>query len=293
MTITQNRFDTELCADSCEFSPFSTSNDLVVVGTYQVMPSVCADAGDAGDAVDADTDATPFTQVTARCGALMVFSASSSSLELIERINCAAILDIKWSHALINLWQLPKDSKSEQVGAQCIAAADATGNVIIYSIETVPKKLREICRYTTEEENVLCLSVDWSNRIAGKLSAGIDSRIVVSKSNGDLSLLELSNTSLVERETWNAHGFEAWIVSFDAWRPDSVIYSGGDDCILKSWDIRSGTARETMKSRKHSAGVCSIQSNPHREYILATGRYPMNAEKENLICKFYCHPPHS
>ncbi|ORY45184.1 WD40 repeat-like protein [Rhizoclosmatium globosum] len=244
--------DTQLCCDACEFSPFSDSNEIVAVGTYQVVGQ--EDEGG-----------------TAREGRVLLFD-SIKGTEL-QRFDCGAVLDLEWSHQKLN-------------EKATLAVADALGNVTLHTLDNDTKKLNQLTNYNNALDKILCLSIDWSNR----LTSNTTPNIIVSQSNGDLTLLELTNSSLVEKETWNAHGFEAWIAAFDAWQPESVVYSGGDDCILKVWDMRAGTAMERMKSRKHSAGVCSIQSNPFREHILATGSY----DEHILIwdTRFFKNPLH-
>ena len=39
-------------------------------------------------------------------------------------------------------------------------------------------------------------------------------------------------------QTSKQHDYEAWICTYDTWDPN-LIYSGGDDCKLKIWDLRS------------------------------------------------------
>ncbi|KAG7234274.1 hypothetical protein INR49_005235 [Caranx melampygus] len=183
-------FDTEQSADTVEWCPVSPNHNILACGTYQLQK---------GAGVE---DATP-----SRTGRLYLFDfcrekSMGPPLTELQRIDTAAILDMKWCHVPVS-------------GRALLGIAAATGELQLYSM-----------------------------------------------SDGALSTVS----------QWKAHDFEAWISAFSYW-DTQLIYSGGDDCKLKGWDLRVGPSCPTMTSKRHSMGVCSIQSNPHREHILATGSY--------------------
>lgn len=49
-------------------------------------------------------------------------------------------------------------------------------------------------------------------------------------------------------------------------------WPGGDDCVLKGWDIRTGLDTPIFLNRTHDAGVTSLHSNALFENILVSGR---------------------
>ncbi|KAK5870481.1 hypothetical protein PBY51_003423 [Eleginops maclovinus] len=235
-------FDTELSADTVEWCPLSSSHHILACGTYQLQKG----AG--------EEDATP-----SRTGRLYLFEfrregSMSPPLTELQRLDTAAILDLKWCHVPVS-------------GEAMLGMAAATGEMQLYTLshsQEGGRSLHPLCSLEVGAER-LALSLDWST---GRMDSS-DVRVVCSDSAGCVSVLSLAEGALVSLSQWKAHDFEAWISAFSYW-DTQLVYSGGDDCKLRGWDLRAGPACPTFTSKRHSMGVCSIHSNPHREHILAT-----------------------
>ncbi|XP_032372555.1 diphthine methyltransferase [Etheostoma spectabile] len=238
-------FDTELSADSVEWCPVSSSHDVLACGTYQLQKGA------------EEEDATP-----KRTGRLYLFEFRQEGsmippLTELQRMDTAAILDLKWCHVPVS-------------GRAVLGMASATGELQLYTLSDSQEGVRSLhsmCSLEVGAER-LALSLDWST---GRMDSS-DVRVVCSDSAGCVSVLSLAEGALTALSQWKAHDFEAWISAFSYW-DTQLVYSGGDDCKLKGWDLRVGPSCPTFTSKRHSMGVCSIHSNPHREHILATGSY--------------------
>lgn len=238
-------FDTELSADTVEWCPVSSDHNILVCGTYQLQKGT------------GEEDATP-----SRTGRLYLFQfrregPMTPPLTELQRMDTAAILDLKWCHVPV--------SERPMLGL-----AAATGDLQLYTLKDAQEGSRRLQALSRLEvgANRLVLSLDWST---GRLDSS-DIRVVCSDSAGCISVASLKEGALTVQSQWKAHDFEAWISAFSYW-DTQLVYTGGDDCKLKGWDLRMGPSCPTFTSKRHSMGVCSIHSSPHREHILATGSY--------------------
>ncbi|XP_061529186.1 diphthine methyltransferase isoform X2 [Phycodurus eques] len=236
-------FDTELSADTVEWCPVAHCHGFLACGTYELQKAKGEDGA------------------SSRTGRLYLLEyqreALSPPLTERQRIETPAILDLKWCHVPVS-------------GKVVLGLAAATGELQLYALSDCQEGASNLQSLSSVELGAgkLALSLDWST---GRMDSS-DVRVICSDSAGHVSVLSLDEGALMTLSQWKAHDFEAWISAFSYW-DTQLVYSGGDDCKLKGWDLRIGPSSPTFVSKRHSMGVCSIHSNPHREHLLATGSY--------------------
>nr|XP_015291605.1 PREDICTED: diphthine methyltransferase isoform X1 [Macaca fascicularis] len=251
--------DTELTADSVEWCPLQGCRHLLACGTYQLRRP---------EDPPADPQSKGRMEVEeprVRLGRLYLYNfnenKSTQPLVEVQRKDTSAILDMKWCHIPV-------------AGHALLGLADASGSIqLLRLVESEEKShVLEPLSSLALEEQCLALSLDWST---GKTGRARDQplKIISSDSTGQLHLLTVNETGpkLQKVAAWQAHQFEAWIAAFDYWHTE-IVYSGGDDGLLRGWDTRV-PGKFLFTSKRHTMGVCSIQSSPHWEHVLATGSY--------------------
>lgn len=233
------KWDTLLYADCVEFCPFEPYLSIAVCGTYQLCESEAS-----------------------RVGRLSLHSINSAAenidLTPIQLLDGPGILDVKWCR--------------KRLGGDLIAlaAADALGQIVLHVLdsETSAPALRQHHLLSIGEDSRLALSCDWFD----------GEKISVSDSKGHVSCLDVSSNSKCPESSllrsWKAHDYEAWTTSFDRHGAGQLIYSGGDDCCFRLWDLREDSSSSVLTNKKaHQMGVTSIESSPVDCNLLATGRY--------------------
>ncbi|CAI5694858.1 diphthine methyltransferase isoform X2 [Oreochromis niloticus] len=220
-------FDTELSADAVEWCPVSPNHSILACGTYQLQKG------------GGEENATP-----SRIGRVYLFEFRHEGpmcppLTELQRMDTAAILDLKWCH-------VPVSDRA------VLGMATATGELQLYTLSRSQEGSHSLQSLSSLEVGAerLALSLDWST---GRLDSS-DVRIVCSDSAGCTSVLSLAEGALTTLSQWKAHDFEAWISAFSYW-DTQLVYSGGDDCKLKGWDLRIGPSSPTFISKSYDEQV--------------------------------------
>jgi len=103
-------------------------------------------------------------------------------------------------------------------------------------------------------------------------------KIVISTQLGSILVYSLSENGLQIISNYNSvHSMHnepqpCWITCFN-YHDNNVFLSGGDDCMLKLWDLRISSNMPTNTIKKFDAGVTSAQWHPTNPNYFCSGIY--------------------
>ena len=199
-------------------------------------------------------------------------------------------------------------------GGQYLASACASGRIHVHELNKTERSVEDesdVGRFhlrpissSVRDEDVestrLALSLDWEKRDAASSSSDCTDtsrKIVSSYSDGSICIHSFhpfhpapDYTSLIEEERWDAHTLfgcpsEVWTCCFAASGSTgqcassndgtNVVISGGDDCTMKLWDVRSGLTQPVAKvgNAEFEAGVTAVSYHRTKENMFAVGSY--------------------
>lgn len=92
--------------------------------------------------------------------------------------------------------------------------------------------------------SALALSLDWSNI----RDFNNHPYIITTLSDGRAVIVDTQTEAIVN--DWKAHDYECWIGAWDHYANNNIVYTGADDCLLKSWDLRVGTEMPVLTNKR-------------------------------------------
>lgn len=247
-------FDTDLCPDAVEFCPYEGAGELLVCANYQLVDGASQ----------------------TKHGRLLVLHGptllAGGEAPVRQTIATGAVFDVKWAPAHV----------------RCLGEVNADGALVLYSLSQDGAALERLASAQLAPESAAsagdddvaaaasgamsALSLDWGSRLA---SGGGAVSVCVSFNTGELALWRAdAPAGLAEPAArWHAHEFEAWVCAFDPHAADgaTVVLSGGDDSLMRVWDLRASLSRAAHTLRQHGAGVCALAPSPHVEHVLLSG----------------------
>jgi WD40 repeat protein len=140
----------------------------------------------------------------------------------------------------------------------------------LVDIET--RYLKDNCKEKRQNHQQLCLYVNANPHVPNQLVASDD--------YGSLHVMpmEISYSPACKDYysstfSWKAHDAEAWVACWDI-ADRFRLYSGGDDSLLKVWDIRCHASSNNVSILTwHQAGVTAIENHPTLDHLFASGSY--------------------
>jgi diphthine methyl ester acylhydrolase len=110
-----------------------------------------------------------------------------------------------------------------------LLVALANGTIALYELsleEIEAPQLRHVGDFQQYPDSTLVLSLSMNSTSASTIAT---------LSTGQVSVVDLRMENATTSRIWKAHNLEVWC---SAWKTSDTILTGGDDALLKLWDLR-------------------------------------------------------
>ena len=196
---------------------------------------------------------------------------ADAGIRQLQCLDWAAVFDLRWRQ------------QPEQAATAMLAVADAAARLTVLQLqheETAAAALVPLAAASaaplpsSAPPGLCCLSVAWAAAASAPASSP---SVAVSLSDGSLRVHRLSSSHGGLSCEWSAavHSLEAWCCCFSPSSPQ-LLYSGADDCSLRSSDTRGPAAASSSSlTAEHTAGVTSLLASvsPRLPHLLLSGSY--------------------
>lgn len=201
---------TDFTADAVAFCPYEGYRHLLACGCYQLM-----------------NDESP----PRRTGQLLLFDAThADSPRELQCFDGPGVLDCQW---------LPVSAASPNL----LVTASAEGGAHFYRLESGESPQPKLHDVGLLE----CEGAGWCIGLACSLPTAGASRIALGGTSGTVHVCAVATEGERLERSWQAHELECWAVGWAA-HPEAAmtLFSGADDAMLKSWDLRCDPAQVSL-----------------------------------------------
>ncbi|XP_073871921.1 diphthine methyltransferase isoform X7 [Macaca fascicularis] len=158
-----------------------------------------------------------------------------------------------------------------------IISSDSTGQLHLLMVNETGPKLQKVAAWQAHQFEAWIAAFDyWHTQIVYSGRPDRSSHAASAHPSGEhvckarffVVLLAVAAVNCESHEDLISRGLSLdWFFYLEL-----IRNKGGDDGLLRGWDTRV-PGKFLFTSKRHTMGVCSIQSSPHWEHVLATGSY--------------------
>ena len=130
-----------------------------------------------------------------------------------------------------------------------LVVALSNGTIALYELsleEIQAPQLRHVGDFQQYPHSTLVLSLSMNS---------ISAFTIATLSTGQVSVVDVEMQNVTTSRIWKAHDLEVWC---SAWKTSDTLLTGGDDALLKVWDLRQDNQTPQVVCKRYNIEITSI-----------------------------------